>query len=60
LQKEAEDIVKNFLLLKIDEQIKDNHKRLEETENEDARIAFMKNINELLISKKEIGSITFE
>lgn len=60
LQKEAEDIVKNFLLLKIDEQIKENHKRLEEADSEDLRIAFMKNMMELLASKKEIGSITFE
>ncbi len=60
LFEKALSTVKRFLSLKIDEQIKDTHKRIEECDDEDLRIAFMKNINELLISKKEIGSITFE
>jgi len=58
LQKEAEDIVKSFLSSKIDEQIRENHKRIVTAENEGLRLEYMKNINELLQSKKEIGNLT--
>jgi hypothetical protein len=58
LQKEAEDAVKKLLNLKIDEQLKENHRRLVESETEEMKIGYMKNITELYQSKKEINNIT--
>lgn len=58
LLKAAEDTVKKFLTLKIDEQIKENNRRIQETEDETLRIGYMKNITELHQSKKEIANIT--
>jgi len=59
LHKEAEDIVKRFLSLKIDEQIKENHRRLVEAESELQSIEYMKHISELYQYKKEISEIMF-
>ena len=59
LPKQAEDIVKNFLLIKIDERIKDNLQRLAEADNEELVKGLMKIIDELTQSKKEIANIKF-
>jgi hypothetical protein len=52
LYKYAKDIIRNFKISRIDREISDNHKKLEEAEQEEDRIELMK-INRGLQKNKE-------
>ena len=52
----ALDTIKNFKIAKIEEQIAENHERIELTENESERLEIMKENMELENEKKMIKS----